>query len=68
MTSKFFLKKIEKSRGFYKRGNNTWYKVFKNGPSKIYERQPLKDLLSPPLNTLSHIFPYLGAPWFYEMT
>ena len=34
---------------------NIWLKVFKNGPSKIYGRQPLKILLGPFLNTLSHI-------------
>ena len=31
-------------------------KVFKNGPSKICGRQPLKNLLSPLLNTLSYLF------------
>ena len=32
-----------------------WDKVFKSGLSKFYGRQPLKNLLSPLLNTLSHI-------------
>ena len=33
-----------------------WIKVFKNGPSKICERQPLKKiLLAPFLNTLTHM-------------
>ena len=31
-------------------------KVFKNEPSKICGRQPLKNLLSPLLNTLSYLF------------
>ena len=35
---------------------NIWDKIFKNGPSKICVRQPLKILLGPFLNTLSHIF------------
>ena len=30
-------------------------KVFKNGPSEIYERQPLKILLGLFLNTLSQL-------------
>ena len=34
---------------------NIWDKVFKIGPSKICERQPLKNLLSPLLNTLSDL-------------
>ena len=39
---------------------NIWDKVFKNGPSKICGRQPLKNvkgygLLGPFLNTLSHL-------------
>ena len=32
-----------------------WYKVFKSGLSKFQKRQPLKNLLSPFLNTLSQI-------------
>ena len=35
---------------------NIWDKVFKNGPSKICGRQPLKILLGLLLNTLSRIF------------
>ena len=30
-----------------------WYKVFKNGPSKIYGRQPLKNLKGYPSGYLS---------------
>ena len=37
---------------------NKWGKVFKNGPSKICERQPLKSLLSPFLNNLPQMFDY----------
>ena len=33
---------------------NIWGKIFKNGPSKICGRQPLKNLLGPLLNTLLH--------------
>ena len=33
-----------------------WDKVFKNGLGKFCGRQPLKNLLSPLLNTLSHMF------------
>ena len=32
-----------------------WYKVFKSGLSKFCERQPLKNLLSPLLNKMSHM-------------
>ena len=32
-----------------------WDKVFKSGLSKFCGRQPLKNLLSPLLNTLSHL-------------
>ena len=32
-----------------------WNKVFKSGLSKFCGRQPLKHLLSPLLNTLSHM-------------
>ena len=32
-----------------------WNKVFKSGLSKFCRRQPLKNLLSPLLNTLSHL-------------
>ena len=35
---------------------NIWDKVFKNGPSKICGRQPLKILLGLLLNTFSRIF------------
>ena len=34
---------------------NIWDKVFKSGLSKFYGKQPLKNLLSPLLNTLSHL-------------
>ena len=34
----------------------TWDKVFKSGLSKFCGRQPLKNLLSPLVNTLSHLF------------
>ena len=38
-------------------GNNTfnWDKVFKSGQSKFTGRQPLKNLLSPLLNTLFYM-------------
>ena len=32
-----------------------WDKVFKSGPCKFRGRQPLKNLLRPLLNTLSHL-------------
>ena len=35
--------------------DNIWDKVFKSGLSNFCGRQPLKNLLSPLLNTLSHI-------------
>ena len=34
---------------------NIWGKVFKNGLNKFCGRQPLKNLLSPLVNTLSHV-------------
>ena len=40
---------------FYK-----WDKVFKNGPSKICGRQPVKNLFSPFLNTSSQMFDRLN--------
>ena len=36
------MSKLEKYR--YENLSDTWDKVFKNGPGKICERQPLKDL------------------------
>ena len=33
-----------------------WVKIFKNGPNIIPGRQPLKILLGPSLNTLTHIY------------
>ena len=39
-----------------KQQNDIWDKVFKSGPSKFCGRQPLKNLLSPLFNTLSHLF------------
>ena len=38
---------------------NLWVKIFKNGPSKICGRQPLKNLKwygLPKQNTLTHMF------------
>ena len=40
-----------------------WDTVFQNGPSEICERQLLKNLLGPFLNTLSHIILYIIIPY-----
>ena len=45
-----WLKTLIQPKGFI------WDKVFKSGLSKFCGRQPLKSLLSPLLNTLSHLF------------
>ena len=42
---------------------NIWDKVFKNGPSKICGRQPLKILLGLLLNTFSRIFCWKYKFW-----
>ena len=43
-----------------------WDTVFQNGPSEICERQLLKNLLGPFLNTLSHIYyMWATAPLYY---
>ena len=36
--------------------SNIWVKVFKNGPSKICGRRPLKILLGTILNSFTHIY------------
>ena len=46
---------LEPSGGWITLEYKIWDKVFKNEPSKICGRQPLKILLGPFLNTLSHI-------------
>ena len=38
------------------KSTDIWGKIFKSGLSKFCGRQPLKNLLSPLLNTLSHIY------------
>ena len=38
--------------------------MFENGPTKIYERQPLKILLGPFLNSLSQVY-LIQALWTY---
>ena len=51
-----------------------WNKVFKSGVSTFCGRQPLKQLLSPLFNTLSHLFLeyffnpfYLSASFLYPL-
>ena len=44
-----------------------WDKLFKSGLSKFFGRQPLKNLLSPLLNTLSHIESLLKKSFFLDL-
>ena len=44
---------------------NIWNKVFKSGLRKFCGRQPLKNLLSPLLNTLSHLILVIESLSFF---